>query len=76
MSTSPVRDREEGARAKAALPKLPSLPDRNGWYGAYGGAFVPETLVSPLRELAREYDRARRDPSFRKEWTGLLRTFV
>ncbi|MBI4028195.1 MAG: pyridoxal-phosphate dependent enzyme, partial [Verrucomicrobia bacterium] len=42
-------------------------PDRTGHFGPYGGMYVPETLMMPLHELAREYQRARRDPAFRKE---------
>jgi tryptophan synthase beta chain len=56
--------------------RLPPLPDRRGFYGPYGGAFVPETLVSPLRDLDRVYREAKRDPAFRRELTDLLRDFV
>jgi len=47
-----------------------------GWFGPYGGRFVPETLVEPLRALEREYAAARRDPAFREELARLLRDFV
>ncbi len=49
-----------------------SLPDAHGHFGPYGGKFVPETLFSALEELEQEYDRARTDPAFRKEYAGLL----
>ncbi len=54
----------------AAPPTM--LPDANGYFGPYGGMFVPETLMSPLRELADEYDRARRDPAFQAALAALL----
>lgn len=54
------------------MPAETSLPDAHGHFGQYGGKFVPETLFSALEELEREYDRARTDPEFRKEYAGLL----
>ncbi|MBI4354875.1 MAG: tryptophan synthase subunit beta [Candidatus Omnitrophica bacterium] len=43
-----------------------TLPDRHGRFGRFGGQFVPETVMSALEELAREYARAKRDPKFRR----------
>ena len=51
-------------------------PDARGYYGAYGGRFVPETLVAPVEELARAYFEAREDDSFRDELSALLRHYV
>ncbi|MGB7841108.1 MAG: tryptophan synthase subunit beta, partial [Terrimicrobiaceae bacterium] len=48
------------------------VPDAHGHFGPYGGRFVPETLVSALDELDLEYQRARVDPAFRKEFSYLL----
>jgi len=45
--------------------KNATVPDKSGHFGAYGGMYVPETLVAPLQELAREYEKARRDKRFR-----------
>ncbi len=53
-----------------------SLPDRRGYFGAYGGRYVPETLMPALQELEREYLRARRDPAFWQELEGLLRDYA
>jgi tryptophan synthase beta chain len=39
-------------------------PDVRGYYGAFGGRFVPETLVAPVEELERSYFEARADQSF------------
>jgi len=55
--------------------RLPEA-DANGRFGAFGGRFVPETLMAPLDELARAYETARRDPVFRAELDDLLRTYA
>ena len=57
-------------------PDLSSLPDKHGHFGPYGGRFVPETLMTALLELEREYASARQDPSFRSELAYLLHDFV
>jgi tryptophan synthase beta chain len=51
-------------------------PDERGYYGAYGGRFVPETLVAPIEELTGAYFRVRDDEGFRRELGGLLRDYV
>jgi tryptophan synthase beta chain len=51
-------------------------PDGRGYYGAYGGRFVPETLVAAVVELERAYFDARRDESFGRELEELLRDYV
>jgi tryptophan synthase beta chain len=51
-------------------------PDARGYYGAYGGRFVPETLVAPVEELEREYLRVRMDQGFRDELAILLADYV
>ena len=53
-----------------------ALPDRAGHFGAYGGRYVPETLMAPLAELARAYDKARRQRAFRKRLDDLLRHYA
>ena len=55
------------------VPKHSGVPDKGGHFGPYGGMFVPETLVAPLQELAREYAKARRDKGFREELNYYLR---
>jgi tryptophan synthase beta chain len=52
------------------------LPDEGGHFGAYGGMFVPETLMAPLQELAKEYAAARQDAAFQAELQDLLTEFV
>jgi tryptophan synthase beta chain len=51
-------------------------PDARGYYGAYGGRFVPETLVAPVVELEKAYLEARHDEAFKRELSDLLLTYV
>jgi tryptophan synthase beta chain len=51
------------------------LPDVQGHFGPYGGRFVPETLMHPLKELEDEFFRAQTDPAFRNELDYYLREF-
>ncbi len=46
-----------------------------GFFGAYGGRFVAETLVAPLEELTNAFDTARKDDSFNAELRSLLADF-
>ena len=41
-------------------------PDTRGYFGAYGGRFVPETLVAPIEELQAAYFSTRTDPAFER----------
>jgi tryptophan synthase beta chain len=51
-------------------------PDRRGYYGEFGGRFVPETLVAPIEALEREYLEARQDAEFVSELGRLLRHYA
>jgi tryptophan synthase beta chain len=51
-------------------------PDARGYFGAFGGRFVPETLVAPVAALEDAYRAAREDPAFVTELGGLLRNYV
>ncbi len=59
-----------------ARKKLSTGPDERGHFGPFGGRFAPETLMAPLEELARAYDRLSRDRRFREELDELLRNYV
>ena len=56
--------------------KSETLPDAHGHFGAFGGMFVPETLMTALNELTAEYEKARQDPAFQAEFDALLKDFV
>jgi tryptophan synthase beta chain len=51
------------------------LPDSNGYFGLFGGRFVPETLMPALNELTAAYEQAKRDPSFWDEFDSLSRNY-
>ena len=52
------------------------LPDQRGRFGAFGGRFVPETLMAALEELEEQYDKTMTDSAFRDELDSLLRNYV
>jgi tryptophan synthase beta chain len=52
-----------------------TVPDKNGHFGPYGGRYVPETLMHPLKELEEEYFRSAKDPEFQREFDYYLREF-
>ena len=56
-----------------AHPKAKVIPGR---FGAYGGRYVPETLMAALEELERAYEKARRDPKFRERLNDLYRNYA
>ncbi len=52
------------------------MPDSRGYFGKYGGQFLPETLVPALTELKHEYFKAKKDPVFRKELEFYMKNYV
>ncbi|MEI6521670.1 MAG: tryptophan synthase subunit beta, partial [bacterium] len=52
------------------------LPDERGYFGDFGGCYVPETLKTPLEELEKEYNKAKNDPEFINEYLRYLREYV
>lgn len=53
-----------------------SKPDENGYYGEFGGAFIPEMLYQNVEELKSAYLRIINDPEFQKEFHALLKDYV
>ncbi|MBF7081843.1 tryptophan synthase subunit beta [Desulfallas sp. Bu1-1] len=53
-----------------------SLPDERGYFGRFGGKFVPETLMPALEELVDAYEQARRDEDFQNEFRYYLAHYV
>jgi len=58
------------------MTSISAVPDASGHFGAYGGVFVPETLVFALEHLQAEYEKAKSDPQFHAEFEYYLREFV
>ena len=53
-----------------------NYPDKHGYFGDYGGRFVPETLMHALFELDKLYRDAKRDVTFKKEFVAMLRSYA
>jgi tryptophan synthase beta subunit len=51
-------------------------PDARGYFGEFGGRFVPETLVEPVEQLERAYLEVRDDAGFHRELDRLLKDYV
>ncbi|MEP6946577.1 MAG: tryptophan synthase subunit beta [Acidobacteriota bacterium] len=51
-------------------------PNEHGYWGEYGGRYVPETLVAPLDELTSGYFSVRDDPDFQAEFSDLMQNYV
>jgi tryptophan synthase beta chain len=55
---------------------MTALPDRRGYFGEFGGKYVPETLMAALEEFEAAYKSVRRDREFRRELDDILANFV
>ncbi|MBI5188354.1 MAG: tryptophan synthase subunit beta [Nitrospirae bacterium] len=55
---------------------IKKLPDRRGYFGQYGGRFVPETLMPALKELEEAYLKSKRDKGFQRELNHLQKTYI
>lgn len=53
-----------------------ALPDNRGYYGEFGGRFVPETLIPPLEELTEAFEEAKSDGDFWNELNYYLADYV
>src|SRR5262245_49197840 len=80
-SSNPLVSRITGESRRFSRLCMPSIvarrdPDARGYFGEFGGRFVPETLVEPVEQLERSYFDAREDASFQVELDRLLRHYV
>jgi len=64
------------ATATVTRAKKVSVKPVPGRFGAYGGRYVPETLMAALEELEREYEEVKRDKKFQARLAELLRTYA
>ena len=53
-----------------------NFPDKSGHFGKYGGRFVAETLMPLIIEVEKEYIKAKKDSSFKKELSYYLNNYV
>lgn len=58
------------------MKKLKKLPDKRGYFGQYGGRFVPETLIPALIELEGAYRESKKDKTFQQELSYLQKTYI
>lgn len=59
-----------------SISDISQVPDARGRFGAFGGRYVPETLIAALDQLEQEYNRAKADAAFQETLAELLRDFV
>ena len=59
-----------------SLPVFRDGPDERGRFGAYGGQFIPETLMAAVGELTAAFYSSREDPAFKHELDRLARSFT
>ncbi len=52
------------------------FPNKHGYFGEYGGRFVPETLIKALEELDEAYRRYKKDPGFKRELSYYLNEYA
>ncbi len=55
---------------------MKTLPDKRGYFGTYGGRFVPETLMPALEELEKAFSVCLKDKDFRNELDLLRKTYI
>ena len=55
---------------------IKKLPDRKGYFGIYGGRFVPETLMPALKELEEAFFHSKKDKEFQGELRHLQKTYI
>jgi len=71
MSTKDIRDKNIGSSASGF-----TQPDAHGYYGKFGGAYIPEMLHRNVEELKSHYLEIMYDSEFQKEFRDLLRDYV
>jgi len=72
MATATITKNNRNQTAGTLPPKAATA----GRFGAYGGRYVPETLMAALDELEREYEKAKRDRKFQQRLDRLLKTYA
>ena len=59
-----------------SIPGSFASPDEHGYYGKFGGAYIPEMLFPNVEELKTRYLEIMGEPSFQKEYKDLLKDYV
>lgn len=58
------------------MPTSTTQPNADGYYGAFGGSYIPETLHAAVQELSAAYDAAKADPAFAAQMNELNRDYI
>lgn len=66
----------EAAKRKMEVKNMYKNPDTKGFYGDFGGQFIPETLMHAVKELEEVYEEAKKDDSFQEELDYYLKQYV
>src|SRR6056297_3580129 len=53
-----------------------NTPDKSGYFGEYGGAFIPPQLESVMKNISQEYEKIKKDPTFYEELYDLYTHYV
>lgn len=56
--------------------KNTQLPDKNGYFGPFGGRYVPETLYQPLAEMEIAFEKIIKEPKFKKDLDAYLHSYA
>ena len=64
------------AKQKSVEETLSMVPDEKGHFGIYGGRFVAETLMTPLKDLEEAYEACKHDADFQREFDEDLAHYV
>jgi len=75
VETDGVKDMAK-VRAFIESVKKKQLPASRGYFGQFGGSFVPETLVTALEELESAYKSIEDDPEFQEEFASLCHDYI
>jgi len=51
-------------------------PNNKGFYGQFGGQFVPETLMTAVKQLEEAYEDSKKDPFFKQNLKNYLKTML
>lgn len=58
------------------ITQLKQIPDKKGYFGPFGGRFIPETLFEPCEEIEKGFEKMIRSESFKKELKYYLENFA
>ena len=69
-------DRHQTSKQNKTIPDMSYQVDEKGFYGEFGGAYVPEILYATVENLKKEYLKVIESEEFQKEYMALLRDYV